>query len=57
MHKSREQPLWAQIAALTIWTDAELNGLPTEKGIESIVKKTWAKIITDAKKGKITRTR
>ena len=42
-------PKWAQKAAMEIYRDGQ-EGFPTEKGIATIVRKFWARIIADAAK-------
>jgi hypothetical protein len=42
-------PKWAQKVAYEIWKDAN-NGVPYKKGVKTIVKGLWAKMIAEAAK-------
>lgn len=43
-------PKWAQKVAFEIWKDIEESGPVTKKGVRTIVKGTWAKMIYEASK-------
>lgn len=43
-------PKWAQKAALIIYNDLQLGGIPTKKGVKDIVCGLWAKIIADSRR-------
>ena len=42
----KKQPKWAQKAAMLIWSDIDSGGMPTKKGLSTIVRRYYAAIIT-----------